>query len=43
MVVTSTGRFGEDSEHCSREDRVCLVCMSGSQSLLKTNTIFCLT
>jgi len=22
--------FGKDSEHCSREDRVCLVCMSGS-------------
>jgi hypothetical protein len=25
-----TGRFGKGSEHCSREDRVCLVCMSGS-------------
>jgi len=25
-----TGRFGEHSEHCSKEDRVCLVCMSGS-------------
>ncbi len=25
-----TGRFGKHSEHCSREDRVCLVCMSGS-------------
>ncbi len=25
-----TGRFGKDSEHRSREDRVCLVCMSGS-------------
>ena len=25
-----TGRFGKYSEHCSREDRVCLVCMSGS-------------
>ncbi len=22
--------FGKDSKHCSREDRVCLVCMSGS-------------
>ena len=25
-----TGRFGKDSEHRNREDRVCLVCMSGS-------------
>jgi len=25
-----TGRFGKGSEQCSREDRVCLVCMSGS-------------
>ncbi len=25
-----TGRFGKDSEHRSREDRVCLVCMFGS-------------
>jgi len=25
-----TGRFGKGSEHCSREDRVCLVCMSSS-------------
>ena len=25
-----TGRFGKDSGHRSREDRVCLVCMSGS-------------
>ncbi len=25
-----TGRFGKHSEHCSREDRVCHVCMSGS-------------
>ena len=25
-----TGRFGKGSEHCSREDKVCLVCMSGS-------------
>ena len=26
----ATGRFGKDSEHRSREDRVCLVCMLGS-------------
>jgi hypothetical protein len=25
-----TGRFGKGSEHCSREERVCPVCMSGS-------------
>ncbi len=25
-----TGRFGKGSEQCGREDRVCLVCMSGS-------------
>ncbi len=25
-----TGRFGKDSEHRNREDRVCLVFMSGS-------------
>ncbi len=26
----ATCRFDKDSEHCSREDRVFLVCMSGS-------------
>ena len=25
-----TGRFGKDNEPCSREDRLCTVCMSGS-------------
>ncbi len=28
-----TGRFGKISEHCSREDKVWLVCMSGSWRL----------
>ena len=30
MAYMFTGRFGKDSEHRSREERVCLVCMSGS-------------
>jgi hypothetical protein len=25
-----TGRFGKGVDHCSRQDRICLVCMSGS-------------
>ncbi len=29
-IHVDTGRFGKDSEHRSREDRVCFVCMSGS-------------
>lgn len=32
--------FGKGAKHCSREDRVCLVCMPSS---LKTSITFCLT
>ena len=29
-LLVDTGLFGRDNERCSREDKVCLVCMSGS-------------